>query len=137
MQHEIVPVPLIESIAKLKCAPHPACACAHLNQLTAPQNTNCRHGGTYKALCNCLKHKLLHHDSKKYDGYRLTNMGYDFLAIHTLTKRGSVVSVGRQIGVGKESDLFEVRPQATPRPGHGQNGPDSSIIVWRSGTAVE
>lgn len=35
-------------------------------------------------------------------------MGYDFLAIHTLTQRGHIVSVGRQIGVGKESDIFEV-----------------------------
>ena len=23
----------------------------------------------------------MHHDGTKYDGYRLTNMGYDFLAI--------------------------------------------------------
>lgn len=68
----------------------------------------CRHGGTYKALCTCLKHKLLHHDNGKYDGYRLTNLGYDFLAINTLCKRGAIASVGRQIGVGKESDLFEV-----------------------------
>jgi hypothetical protein len=69
-----------------------------------------RHGGTHKALCTCLKHKLLHHDNTKYDGYRLTNLGYDFLAINTLTKRGMLASVGRQIGVGKESDLFEVCP---------------------------
>ena len=78
----------------------------------------CRHGGTYKALCTCLKHKLVHHDASKYDGYRLTPLGYDFLAIHTLSKRGTLTSVGRQIGVGKESDIFEVRSErpcaATP-----------------------
>lgn len=68
----------------------------------------CRHGGVYQRLSTCLKHKLLHHDSSKYDGYRLTTLGYDFLAIHTLTMRGVITSVGRQIGVGKESDLFEV-----------------------------
>uniref|UniRef100_A0A6N2K8H9 RIO2 kinase winged helix domain-containing protein n=1 Tax=Salix viminalis TaxID=40686 RepID=A0A6N2K8H9_SALVM len=41
--HEIVPAELIDRIASLK------------------------HGGTYKVLKNLLKHKLLHHDSSKYD----------------------------------------------------------------------
>ena len=54
----------------------------------------------------------MHHDASKYDGYRLTSMGYDFLAIKTLLKRGVVASVGRQIGVGKESDVFEVSASA-------------------------
>ena len=39
---------------------------------------------------------------------RLTNMGYDYLAIHTMLCRGHITAVGRQIGVGKESDIFEV-----------------------------
>ena len=39
-------------------------------------------------------------------------MGYDFLAIKTLLQRGMLTSVGRQIGVGKESDVFEVPPRA-------------------------
>lgn len=37
------------------------------------------------------------------DGYRLTYGGYDYLALRTLSKRDSVLSVGNQIGVGKES----------------------------------
>ncbi|KAL0392402.1 UNVERIFIED_CONTAM: Serine/threonine-protein kinase rio2 [Sesamum radiatum] len=82
--HEIVPSELIDRIASLK------------------------HGGTYKVLKNLLKHKLLHHDSSKYDGFRLTYLGYDFLAIKTLVNRGVFAAVGRQIGVGKESDIFEV-----------------------------
>ncbi|KAK9268113.1 hypothetical protein L1049_010553 [Liquidambar formosana] len=82
--HEIVPSELVDRIASLK------------------------HGGTYKVLKNLLKHKLLHHDSSKYDGFRLTYLGYDFLAIKTLVNRGVFTSVGRQIGVGKESDIFEV-----------------------------
>ncbi|XP_052200255.1 serine/threonine-protein kinase rio2 [Diospyros lotus] len=82
--HEIVPSELIIRIAALK------------------------HGGTYKVLRNLLKHKLVHHDSSKYDGFRLTYLGYDFLAIKTLLNRGVVSAVGRQIGVGKESDIFEV-----------------------------
>lgn len=91
----------------------------------------------------------MHHDSTKYDGYRLTNMGYDFLAIkvggrlgfipvfvvwgstphlsvdlapgscmfftpschhlQAMLNRGHITAVGRQIGVGKESDIFEVK----------------------------
>ncbi|KAJ8755148.1 hypothetical protein K2173_018946 [Erythroxylum novogranatense] len=82
--HEIVPSELIDRIASL------------------------RHGGTYKVLKNLLKHKLLHHDSSKYDGFRLTYLGYDFLAIKTMVNRGVITAVGRQIGVGKESDIFEV-----------------------------
>ena len=50
----------------------------------------------------------MHHDGSKYDGYRLTNMGYDFLALRALMARGSIAAVGSQIGVGKESDVFEV-----------------------------
>ncbi|XP_031403060.1 serine/threonine-protein kinase rio2-like isoform X1 [Punica granatum] len=82
--HEIVPSELVDRIASLK------------------------HGGTYKVLKNLLKHKLVHHDSSKYDGFRLTYLGYDFLAIKTMVNRGVFASVGRQIGVGKESDIFEV-----------------------------
>ncbi|CAJ1868260.1 unnamed protein product [Sphenostylis stenocarpa] len=82
--HEIVPTELIDRIARLK------------------------HGGTYKVLKNLLKNKLLHHDSSKYDGFRLTYLGYDFLAIKTMVNKGVFVAVGRQIGVGKESDIFEV-----------------------------
>ena len=44
----------------------------------------------------------------KDDGYRLTNLGYDFLAIKTMTNRGLIAGVGRQIGVGKESGMLTV-----------------------------
>ncbi|KAL2623439.1 hypothetical protein R1flu_003644 [Riccia fluitans] len=82
--HEIVPAELVERIAGL------------------------RNGGAYKNMKTLLKHKLVHHDSTKYDGYRLTNLGYDYLAIKTMVNRGLITGVGRQIGVGKESDIFEV-----------------------------
>lgn len=51
----------------------------------------------------------MHHDNTKYDGFRLTYMGYDFLAIRALTAKGHIVGLGSQIGVGKESDIYEVR----------------------------
>lgn len=42
------------------------------------------------------------------DGYRLTNTGYDYLALKSLTLRSSVASFGNQIGVGKESNIYIV-----------------------------
>lgn len=36
-------------------------------------------------------------------GYRLTNAGYDYLALKTLSSRQVISSVGNQMGVGKES----------------------------------
>ncbi|KIW90713.1 uncharacterized protein Z519_08496 [Cladophialophora bantiana CBS 173.52] len=44
----------------------------------------------------------------KYDGYRLTYGGLDYLALHSLQKNNTVYGVGNQIGVGKESDIFVV-----------------------------
>jgi len=82
--HELVPTTLIVNIAKLK------------------------RGGAKKALGELHKNKLLWHDSKNYDGYRLTYPGYDYLALKTLTTRGSLAAIGNQIGVGKESDIFIV-----------------------------
>ena len=42
------------------------------------------------------------------DGVRLTYGGYDFLALKAFSSRGSVLSIGQQIGVGKESDIYLV-----------------------------
>ena len=39
------------------------------------------------------------------EGYRLAFSGYDYLALKALTTRGSVQSVGNQIGIGKESGV--------------------------------
>jgi RIO kinase 2 len=42
----------------------------------------------------------------RYEGYRLTYGGYDFLAIRAMLKRGTITGVGRKFGVGKESDIY-------------------------------
>jgi RIO kinase 2 len=55
-----------------------------------------------------LRYKLIGHDRKKYDGYRLNYAGYDYLALRTMRARGHISAVGMQIGVGKESDIFLV-----------------------------
>mmetsp|Transcript_24811 Transcript_24811/g.36594 ORF Transcript_24811/g.36594 Transcript_24811/m.36594 type:complete len:473 (+) Transcript_24811:88-1506(+) len=85
--HELVPVELITSIARL------------------------RHGGSYKILSTLLRHKLIAHEQQKYNGYRLSYLGYDILALRTLLSRGVIVAVGSQIGVGKESDIFEAQDE--------------------------
>jgi RIO-like serine/threonine protein kinase len=84
--HDLVPVALISAISGLK------------------------HGGSIKSLKTAHKHKLVHKESKRYVGYRLTTLGYDYLALRALVKRGVVSSVGRQLGVGKEADVFLVTP---------------------------
>lgn len=81
--HELVPGPLVNSIATL------------------------RFGGCGKVLVDLTKHKLLAYErGKRYDGYRLTYAGYDYLALNVLTHRDVLGGVGNQIGVGKESDVF-------------------------------
>lgn len=42
------------------------------------------------------------------DGYRLTYGGLDYLALNSHRKSGSIFSLGNQIGVGKESDIYVV-----------------------------
>ncbi|KAI7907048.1 RIO1 family-domain-containing protein [Cokeromyces recurvatus] len=83
--HEVVPSALIAQIAQL------------------------RHGGAHKIVGDLAKRKLIARvQNMSYDGYRLTYGGYDYLALKTFAKRGSVYSVGNQIGVGKESDIYLV-----------------------------
>uniref|UniRef100_A0A4W3JG85 non-specific serine/threonine protein kinase n=1 Tax=Callorhinchus milii TaxID=7868 RepID=A0A4W3JG85_CALMI len=83
--HEIVPPSLIASISNLK------------------------HGGCNKVLHELVKHKLLAYErTKTVQGYRLTCAGYDYLALKTLSSRSVINSVGNQMGVGKESEIYIV-----------------------------
>uniref|UniRef100_A0A2A4K6K0 Serine/threonine-protein kinase RIO2 n=2 Tax=Heliothis virescens TaxID=7102 RepID=A0A2A4K6K0_HELVI len=83
--HELVPGSLVASIANL------------------------RHGGVHKLMKELCKHRLLTYErGKHYDGYRLTNAGYDYLALKALTNRKVIASFGNQIGVGKESNIYTV-----------------------------
>ncbi|KFB45302.1 AGAP001526-PA-like protein [Anopheles sinensis] len=90
--HELVPGALVAAIASLKS------------------------GGIHRLLRELCKQKLLSYErGKRYDGYRLTNMGYDYLALKSLTLRGSISGFGNQIGVGKESNIYTVvDEQETP-----------------------
>ncbi|XP_065203698.1 serine/threonine-protein kinase RIO2 [Planococcus citri] len=83
--HELVPTMLIASIAAL------------------------HHGGVHKILQQLSKQELVAYErGKHYDGYRLTNAGYDYLALNALVSKGAVHSFGNQIGVGKESNVYTV-----------------------------
>ena len=54
------------------------------------------------------KHRLIQYESSglRYNGYRLTNAGYDYLALKALVSRGVINSFGSQIGTGKESNIY-------------------------------
>lgn len=68
---------------------------------------NLRHGGCHKIISSLHRDNLLAHDqSCGYDGYRVTNSGYDILALWNLKCRGFISALGDQIGVGKESDVY-------------------------------
>lgn len=62
-----------------------------------------------KVLRELSKHRLLSYErGGKYDGYRLTNAGYDYLALKTLASRDILTAFGNQIGTGKESNIYVV-----------------------------
>jgi RIO kinase 2 len=72
-------------------------------QLAALRSGN----GAHRSISNLAKIGLIAKvKNAKYDGYRLTYGGLDYLALHTHTKSSTIYSVGNQIGVGKESDIF-------------------------------
>ncbi|KAH0612381.1 uncharacterized protein H6S33_010433 [Morchella sextelata] len=84
--HEVVPTPLIAQISGLRGA-----------------------SGVNKSISAIAKVGLIAKvKNAKYDGYRLTYGGLDYLALHSFSKRRTVYSVGNQIGIGKESDIFVV-----------------------------
>ncbi|KAL7950145.1 RIO1 family domain-containing protein [Trichoderma barbatum] len=85
--HEIVPTPLIEKLARLRGGV----------------------SGVHRSISALAKVGLIARVKEaKYDGYRLTYGGLDYLALHTHASRKDVYSVGNRIGVGKESDIMVV-----------------------------
>ncbi len=66
-------------------------------------------------LDRCEKRGLIERKTIQYTGFRLTFEGYDALALHTFAERETIDGVGAPLGVGKESDVYEVssyRPMA-------------------------
>jgi RIO kinase 2 len=60
-------------------------------------------------LDRCEKRGLIERKTIQYEGFKLTFEGYDALALHTFAERETIESVGSPLGVGKESDVYEVR----------------------------
>jgi RIO kinase 2 len=85
--HEIVPTTLIERISRLRGGT----------------------SGVHRCISNLAKNGLIARVKEaKYDGYRLTYGGLDYLALHTYASRKEIYSTGTRVGVGKESDIMIV-----------------------------
>jgi RIO kinase 2 len=50
---------------------------------------------------------MVRYDAVPYPGYALIFGGYDTIALHTLTQKGTVTALGNLLGVGKESEVYE------------------------------
>ncbi|KAL8940672.1 MAG: hypothetical protein Q9216_002694 [Gyalolechia sp. 2 TL-2023] len=84
--HEVVPTSLIIQIANLRSG-----------------------SGVHKSISTLAKANLIARvQHAKYDGYRLTYGGLDYLALHTHLQRKTLHSTGPCIGTGKESDIHIV-----------------------------
>ncbi|KAL4802300.1 Rio2, N-terminal-domain-containing protein [Aspergillus unguis] len=84
--HEVVPTPLIAQISGLRGG-----------------------SGVNRSISALAKTNLIAKvKNAKYDGYRLTYGGLDYLALNAHQKQKCIYSVGNQIGVGKESDIIVV-----------------------------
>jgi RIO kinase 2 len=57
----------------------------------------------------CLKRGLVEKKTIQYEGYTLQFEGYDALALRALVERETIGEFGSPLGVGKESDVYEVR----------------------------
>lgn len=65
--------------------------------------------GVHKSISNLAKTGLIGRVKEaKYDGYRLTYGGLDYLALHNYSSKKQIYSVGSRVGVGKESDIMMV-----------------------------
>ncbi|KAI1874756.1 uncharacterized protein JN550_002185 [Neoarthrinium moseri] len=89
--HELVPTTIIERLSRLRGGV----------------------SGVHRSISALAKTGLIGRIKEaKYDGYRLTYGGMDYLALHTYAAQDAVYSVGNRIGVGKESDIMVVADNA-------------------------
>lgn len=84
--HEVVPTGLIHQLSGMRAS-----------------------SGTNRAIGDLAKVKLVCRvRNAKYDGFKLTYNGFDYLAVKAMLNRDTVYSFGNTIGVGKESDVYQV-----------------------------
>jgi RIO kinase 2 len=60
-------------------------------------------------LDRCEDRELIERKTIQYEGFKLTFEGYDALALHTFVERDTIEGFGAPLGVGKESDVYEVQ----------------------------
>ncbi|AWB26845.1 serine/threonine-protein kinase RIO2 [Halococcoides cellulosivorans] len=80
-----------------------------------PKYSGLNHDDLQYRIDRCADRELIERKTIQYEGYTLTFEGYDALALHTFAERGTIDGVGAPLGVGKESDVYEVqsyRPMA-------------------------
>jgi len=53
--------------------------------------------------------ELVERKTIQYEGIKLTQQGYDALALHAFAERDTIEGFGAPLGVGKESDVYEVK----------------------------
>ncbi|SCU96400.1 LAME_0F16116g1_1 [Lachancea meyersii CBS 8951] len=84
--HEVVPTTLIHQLSGMRSS-----------------------SGTNRSIGDLAKLKLVSRMRNiKYDGFRLTYNGFDYLGLKSMLNRDTIYSVGNIIGVGKESDVYRV-----------------------------
>ncbi|KAK7956055.1 Atypical/RIO/RIO2 protein kinase [Apiospora aurea] len=89
--HDLVPTAVIEKLSRLRGGP----------------------SSVSKSISALAKTSLIGKVKEaKYDGYRLTYGGIDYLALHAYAQQNVVYSVGTRVGVGKESDIIMVADHA-------------------------
>jgi len=114
--HEVVPTPLIVQLSGLR---------------------NHSSGPAHRAISVLAKAGLIAKvKNARYDGYRLTYGGLDYLALHSHIKSSAVVQLGNQMGVGKESDIHLVT-SPTPARTAASLTPSTNPTTEESGQAVE
>jgi len=59
-----------------------------------------------KRLDNLHYKDLIRRWKGQFVGYQLTHHGYDVLAFRALSERDTIIAIGRELGKGKESDVF-------------------------------
>lgn len=86
--HEVVPTKLIGQLANLKSGI----------------------GNTNKAIGDLAKINLISRlRNARYDGYRITYNGFDYVALKTIHQHGNIEELEHTIGVGKESDIYSCK----------------------------
>src|SRR6056297_223496 len=60
-------------------------------------------------LDRCEDRGLVERKTIQYEGFKLTFEGYDALALHTFVEQDTISGFGASLGVGKESDVYEVQ----------------------------